>query len=441
LQQRLILGLQQREQHMAGLGMATRLIQLCCLPLPAFAQVFDLPQTVTAHDWRNVRELNRILFQAQLAGVPAAVATFRAFVANMAADKAFLSTIQQQILHDFEATGVLRETTVFIRLVEVSGDIPKLLLVAPALRQQIALDPDFALTLQNTIHGLLRSPSTTIRSTAIQNLPALVNAGLLPAPDASLALEWLQSERVAKNYAHTAKWVANTIALSASQAHTLAQSLRKRMIEVLRQQSGDTLFLKESYLEAFSALIRRALLDPCQALGVTEKSTSSMPLADEMLDWALTSPLTERHLTLFGRTLSSCAVQDAEQALKLLGEMFTSQTIGQLGQGARRDLARHLRQAVRDIFAHGKRPVWLALMSLIDAIDYRLARAIIEAALEVRSQELAVELEAMRQENTLNGDLRKLIHTWKHHHERSESSTEWEELATTIIFNHSKQQI
>ncbi len=168
---------------------------------------------------------------------------------------------------------------------------------------------------------------------------------------------------------------------------------------------------------------RRALLDPCQAL--TDDNPAGIVLARELLDWSLTPPLTERHLTLFGRAISSIAAQDPQQAVALLQGLFTAPAIDQLGQGARRDLARHLRAPVRDIFAFGDRPVWLSMLAMTDNIDYRLARAIVETALEKRALELADELEQMRQAPHFHGDLRKLIFTWKHHHERSEGGQEW----------------
>jgi hypothetical protein len=61
-------------------------------------------------------------------------------------------------------------------------------------------------------------------------------------------------------------------------------------------------------------------------------------------------------------------------------------------------------------------------------IDYRLTRAIVEVALTIRGKELAAELEAIRQDTSINDDLRKLVSTYKHHHHRGGGSDAWEGL-------------
>ncbi|WP_338848815.1 hypothetical protein V8J88_07815 [Massilia sp. W12] len=427
LQTRLLQGLAQRAQRLAGLGVATRLIQYSELSGPELAQVFaPAADSISPQDWRAVRELNRLLFAAQLAGIAAARQAFAGFVQEMRADKAFLSTLQQQLIQDYERSGALREAVLLLRLIGLSGDSTKLLTIAPELRQRMQQEADIASQTTRLIAELLRSPSSTVRSAAVQNLPALVQAGLFPLPDASLALQLLQGERVAKNHAHTAKWVANAIDLDQASAHTLALEVRTRLLQVLQPGAGDAVFLKESYLEIFAALIRRGLLNPAHALG--GDMPGALPLAQELLSCSLAAPLTERHLTLFGRSISSVAAQNAHAALRLLQQLFTAPAIAQLGQGARRDLARHLRAPVRDIFSFGEQAVWHAMLEMCLVIDYRLARAIIEAAMEKRALELGERLEAMRQDGQLHGDLRKLIFTWKHHHERSDGGQAWLEL-------------
>ncbi len=429
LHQSLAYGLAQKAQGQGAyaLGVATRLILNCALSPSQLAQVFAAPNQISALEWRSVRELARLLFPAQLAGVAGAVASYQEFILNMAADKAFLSTMQQQFMLEFDATGELPEPRIFIQMVRCSGDVPKLLLVATGLRQRMHLDASFAAALHEVVLSLLHSPSDPIRSGAIQSLPALVSEALLPLPNASQALAWLNSERVAKNYAHTAKWVARNIALDVAQAKALGITLRGRMLQLLAQGSADMLFLKEAYLEAFSSLVRRKLLAPSASL-VQE----SLTLEQELLQWSISAPLTEKHLTLFGWTLAESAQQAPARALPLLQDLFTAAAIEQLGQGARRDLARHLRQPIRDMFAFGTPEIWLALVAMIKSIDHRLARAIVEAALEMRAQELAQELEELRLDGALHGDLRKLIFTWRHHHARADEGEGWWELGDDL---------
>lgn len=166
----------------------------------------------------------------------------------------------------------------------------------------------------------------------------------------------------------------------------LAQLLDPQVGKLLgTKQIQDQIFLKEQYLTAFAALMRRGLLDPEACQLDTKVLASRSSLADDLLRFTLAPQVRENHLRLFGWNLCACANCNVVHAATLLKSMLASPAAANLGQGARRDLSRHMQTPTRDIFRLGDNCIRRDLLQFSYTIDFRLAREIVNAALEARA--------------------------------------------------------
>lgn len=217
LQEKLRTGLEAlRGDHgMLPIGLAIRLLVQTELSPAWVAAIFAGPIDPTTVEWTNTNELRPFLLMAGVGGITNAARAQAQDRARLRADKAFLSSMQTQVLRAFQASGTLTEPETFLYMVSLSGDARKLTLVASALRRLAEQSQQFAEALRLVISNMLSSPSQRARSSIVLELPALIVAALYPRPSAELGFTLLLRETDPKIRAHLAVWMARELCTTA----------------------------------------------------------------------------------------------------------------------------------------------------------------------------------------------------------------------------------